>query len=139
MNDLTRSDYNFISFISEGYEVPYHKMERYLSGLKDYLEKYSALVKIPLAGINYIGPFMSREAGYFDFLYRITIEFIYNHWEIPKFRKYIIAALTIKHFRLDKYKRIMSEEEYTFNPTESSQDYKHYLYHRMKSRFCKYE
>lgn len=139
MNDLTESDYTFINDISKNYEVPFDKMERYLSDLKEYLEKYSALVNIPLAGISYNGPLMSREGGEFDFLYKITIEFIYDHWELPKFRKYIIAALAIKHFKLDKYKRIMSEEDYTASPTESSQDYKHYIYHRIRSRFKKLE
>lgn len=132
--ELSQKDSDFAKAISQKYEIPIEKMELYLLNLKSYLNSNRFVGKL-IGSIDYKRHLSSREAEDLNFLIRIAIRHVNEEWEIPKFRKYIIAGLTIHHFKLDKYGRIWTEDEFNANPTESAQDYKHYLYDRIKTRF----
>lgn len=67
------------------------------------------------------------------FLSNIILGQMLYAWNIGKFKKYAIAGYILIYFKLDRYKTLRTEQEFLENP--NAQDYKHYLYDNMKSRF----
>lgn len=132
--ELSDVDRNFAAFIEQDYDIPKEKIETYFINLKNYLHGLRDSGHL-IGNIDYKGPRSAKEVDDLTYLIRVTVSHIDEDWEIDKFKKYNIAGLTIKHLKLDKYGCIMSKDEFDSNPTESAQDYKHYLFDRMKSRF----
>lgn len=68
---------------------------------------------------------------------RNTIRFLATLTSLNKFQLYVVVGLILVHYNLSPGKPLMTEEEYLLNQ-RSAQDYKHYLYDIVKSRFKKY-
>ncbi len=135
---LSAEDKEFARKIANGYEIPVDLMETYLLGLLESL-KSSFKLDLLIGKIDYKVKPSQRESIYLKAHSIMTLYHIYHEWDIGKFRKCIIAGLVLHHFKLDKYERILIEDEFWTSKKYSAGNYKKYLYNRLKSRFKPWE
>jgi len=131
IHKLSPRDKQFLLTISNEFEVQPIIMEGYLRVMLDSL-KESFQHNYMIGRIDYRKSISKKRASYIKYHSQHVLGII-SLWEIPKFRKCIIAALVLMHFKLDR--NIKTKEEFDIAPTDSAKDYHHYLYYRMKNRF----
>jgi hypothetical protein len=130
--ELSIKDKEFSLRIADEFEIPTHIIEMYIKELL-YSSKKFFQSHYLIGRIDYNKPTSKRESSYIKYHLQYFLGYIKNNWEIPKYRKCIIAALVLIHFNLDR--NIKTREEFDLVPTDSAQDYNHYIYDRMKNRF----
>lgn len=129
---LSFKDKQFSLSIANEFEIPPDIMESYIKELLYSLKK-NFQNNYFIGRINYHKPISKRDLFYIKLHLEDVVLHIKSRWDIPKFRKCIIAARILIHFKLDR--NIKSKRDFDLAPTESAQDYNHYLYDRMKNRF----
>lgn len=129
--ELSSTDNQFSLTIANEFEIPPLIMEQYLRELLFSL-KNRFQHNYRIGKIDYGKPISKSDASHIKYHLHYVIGSI-SLWDIPKYRKCIIAARVLLHFKLDR--NIKTKEEFDLVPTDSAQDYKHYLYERMKNRF----
>jgi hypothetical protein len=135
---LSEEDKVFARKIADDYEIPVDIMEAYMHGLLEYL-RLCFKSRLLIGKIDYKVKPSQGESIHLKAHSIMTLYHIYHEWDIGKFRKCIIAGLVLHHFKLDKYERILTEDEFWTSQKYSARDYKHYLYNRLKTRFKRWE
>lgn len=132
ISELSIEDKQFSLKIANEFEISIYIMEMYIKELLYSLKK-SFQSDYLIGRIDYSKPLSKRYSSSIKYHLQYVLGYINDNWKIPKYRKCIIAALILIHFKLDR--KIKTKEEFELVPTDSAQDYHHYLYDRMKNRF----
>jgi hypothetical protein len=137
--ELSRRDREFAFKISESFEIPLKIMTTYL---KDMIRHSSRIEPYPIDKIDYKVTLPMKQALKESIEIKtqatIFLYYIYCHWKIPKYHKCIISAYVLMHYKLDKYSRILDSDEIV-SRGYSADDYNHYLYDRIRSRFRRFK
>jgi hypothetical protein len=131
--ELSEEDKKFATSIADEFKIPSSKMESYLLDLHNEIMTRLQDNEL-LRKIDYKGDYSLDEMINVINYSRIILSRINSTWEIIKYRKYIIAARILMHYKLDKYKPIKTKKQ---NLTGAFY-YNRYLYDLMKSRFKKF-
>lgn len=129
--ELSSKDKQFSLAIANEFEIDPLIMEAYFKELLFSL-KNSFQKKYMIGKIDYDKPMSKKSENYIKYHKHYVIGCI-RLWEIRPFRKCIIAAKVLIHLKLDR--NIKTKEEYDLNPTDSAQDYNHYLHQRIKNQY----
>jgi len=138
--DLTDADKQFVTIISSEFELPIEEIElllRYVMAAIDGMcEVYYRFTKskINFREINYKSEYSKRESDALFASSKYALDVIDENLQAIDYRKFIIAGLILKYLKLDKYSRLRDKEDLVRDGYNDN-DYKHYLYSRMKSRF----
>ncbi len=129
---LNSKDKQFCSELARDYEIHPEVMEDYLRDLLDHL-KTAFKSQYLIHKVKNKEKRSLSENNLLKCHKQFTISYIDWNWEIPKFRKCIIAAQILLYYKLDD--KIKTKEQYDKEPNDSAQSYKHYLYNYVKNRF----
>lgn len=131
---LSSEEKKFVLDISREDEIPQDVMESYLSELRLILKgvfNYDEYI----GKIDYKGKLSDKESMIIKNISSIVLGIIYDKWQLGNYKKCVVAGKVLIHYKLDKYDRIKTAEEFDLNPTDSAPNYNRYLYDRIRSRF----
>lgn len=136
---LNNSDKIFAIELSKKFDIQIETIESYLLELQSILiESSRKLVEIEnlLGRVDYYYPPSTESERLVLKVHISAVLFISYNLNVQKFKKYVIAGLVILHYKFDKYERILTENEFLTHPhLYQAQDYQHYIYDRMKTKF----
>lgn len=132
--ELSFEEKEFILTISQDNEIPFDILEAYFADLRVKVKK--AFKSDDLIGkIDYNGKLSDKESAMLKCISNVVLGIIYDHWDLGNYKKCVVAGLILHHYKLDKYDRIKTAEEFDLNPTDSAPNYNRYLYDRIRSKF----
>lgn len=141
VHELSDEEKEFALYLTNTYKIPRDLLESYLRDLRvkikgllrsdDLIDNIDYNLNLPLKESK-------REKLLLTVHSQIILFQINSQWQIFRRHAIIISGLIIMFYKLDKYKRIKTEDDYRNNPTDSAQDYNHYLFERMKTRFKRF-
>ena len=142
VHELSDEEKYFVLYLANTYKIPCDLLESYFRDLRvkikgllrsdDLIDNIDYNLNLPLKESK-------REKLLLTVHSQIILFHINSHWQILRRHAIIISGLIIMFYKLDKYKRIKTEDDYNNNPTDSAQDYNHYLFERMKTKFNRFK
>ncbi len=132
--ELSSEEKNFALDISKKHEIPCNVIESHLSELRLIVNRIFKSNDL-IGKIDYRGKPSSKESWMIKSISNLVLGIIYEEWQLGNYKKCVIAGKVLIHYKLDKYERIKTAEEFDINPTDSAPNYNRYLYDRMRSRF----
>jgi len=125
------------SELSKDYDLPADKFTPLINDVANFIEDLQQRLKLDYE-IDYnllkSGKAAKLEKRRIKIIAKSVLWYINEYWLLNDFKKYTIAGRILQFYRLDKYNRIKTQSEFDADPT-NAQDFKHYLFDVMKSRF----